>query len=79
MDRLHLYIEESIKDYNQENRLELARHIYDGAGLEWIYDDLEPWERRADYPELELLSAFEFLRPELSTEELQILKDWREL
>jgi hypothetical protein len=40
---------------------------------------MEPWERLAHYPELELLSAFEFLRPELSEEELQIVEDWRNL
>jgi hypothetical protein len=76
MARVHAYIKESQKLYNNMTRYELLEHIATVSGTFWIEDDLEPWERMNDWPELELLSAFEFLRPELSGKERQILDGW---
>ena len=76
MDKVHAYIEEHQKLYNNMSRRELLEHTAGWAGSFWIDDDLEPWERMNDSPELELLSAFEFLRPELTEGERAILDGW---
>ena len=69
MDKVHAYIEEYQRLYGNMSRRELLEHIATVSGTFWIEDNLEPWERMNDWPELELLSAFEFLRPELPEEE----------
>lgn len=76
MDKVHSYINEIRKSYNNMSRRELLEHIATVSGTFWIEDELEPWERMNDWPELELLSAFEFLRPELTEEERAILDGW---
>lgn len=76
MDKVHAYIDEIRESYNNMSRRELLEHSAGWAGSFWIDDNLEPWERLNDSPELELLSAFDFLRPELSEEERSILDGW---
>ena len=76
MDKVHAYIEEEREFYRHKTRRDLLEHIATVSGTFWIEDELEPWERMVHWPELELLSAFEFLRPELSEEELGILDGW---
>lgn len=76
MDKVHAYIEEEREFYRHETRRELLEHIATVSGTFWIEDELEPWERMVHWPELELLSAFEFLRPELTREERVILDGW---
>ena len=76
MDKVHAYIEEHQRLYGNMSRRELLEHAAGWAGSFWIDDNLESWERLNNSPELELLSAFEFLRPELTDEERAILDDW---
>jgi hypothetical protein len=76
MDKVHAYIKENIALYNQEDQYAILEHIGTSAGLFWIDDELEPWERDVHWPEFELLSAFEFLRPELPPEQVKILDLW---
>jgi len=76
MDKVHAYIEEYQRLYGNMSRRELLEHIATVSGTFWIEDNLEPWERMNDWPELELLSAFEFLRPELPEKEQAILDSW---
>ena len=78
MDKVHAYIEEEREFYRHKTRRDLLEHIATVSGTFWIEDELEPWERMVHWPELELLSAFEFLRPELSEEERGILDGWIE-
>ncbi|CAM1378236.1 hypothetical protein [Fretibacterium fastidiosum] len=78
MDKVHAYIDEERESYNNMSRRELLEHIAAVSGTFWIEDGWEPWERMNDWPELELLSAFDFLRPELSEEERGILDGWIE-
>ena len=75
MDKVHAYVDKYCKYYKM-SRKELLEHTAQWAGAWWIDDDLEPWERMSEAPELELLSAFEFLRPELTEEERGILDGW---
>lgn len=76
MDKVHAYIEEHQRLYNNMSRRELLEHIATVSGTFWVEDGWEPWERMNDWPELELLSAFEFLRPELTEEERGVLDGW---
>lgn len=76
MDKVRSYIKEYVRLYNQEDWYALLEHIATCAGLFWTEEDLQPWERMVEWPELELLSAFEFLRPELPPEQVKILDWW---
>lgn len=76
MDKLHAYIKENIEFYNQPDQLAFLRRIAGWAGTFWIEDNLEPWERMVEDAELEVLSAFEFLRPELPEDQVEILDQW---
>ena len=76
MDKIHSYIEEHVRLYNLGDGHALLEHIALHAGLFWAEEELEPWERMVHWPELELLSAFEFLRPELPPEQAKILDRW---
>lgn len=76
MDQLHVYVKENIELYKQPDRNALLAHIASCAGLFWIEDNLEPWDREVEWPELELLSAFEFLRPALPQGQVKILDQW---
>ena len=76
MDKVHSYIREHTELYRRKEQYALLEHIATSAGIFWIEDDLESWEREVHYPEFELLSAFEFLRPELPPEQTVILDGW---
>ena len=62
MDKVHIYIEEEREFYRHKTRHDLLEHIAIVSGTFWVEDELESWERMVHWPELELLSAFEFLR-----------------
>jgi hypothetical protein len=76
MDKVHAYIKEYIDLYREESRDTLLKYMATSAGMFWIEDELEPWERDVHWPEFELLSAFDFLRPELPPEQVKILDKW---
>jgi hypothetical protein len=76
VDRIHAYIKENVALYKRKDQCDLLSHIAGWAGTFWIEDDLEPWERIVEDAEPELLSAFEFLRPELPPEQVKILDEW---
>jgi hypothetical protein len=76
MDKILPYIKEHIELYRKQDQYSLLKHIATYSGNFWTEDDLEPWEREVHYPEFELLSAFEFLRPELPPEQTAILDGW---
>jgi hypothetical protein len=76
MDKVHAYIKENVEIYRGADQKTLLEHLASWAGSFWIDDELEPWERMAEDDELVLLSAFEFLRPELPPEQIKILDDW---
>jgi SPP1 gp7 family putative phage head morphogenesis protein len=76
MDKLHIYIMEHIELYNQLDQCAFLQHIAGWAGTFWIENDLEPWERMVEDDELTLLSAFEFLSPELPPEQVKLLDGW---
>ena len=76
MDKVHSYIQEHQELYSDMTQRELLEYMAQVSGSFWVEDVWEPWERMNDWPELELLSAFEFLRPELSEEDRAILDGW---
>jgi hypothetical protein len=76
MDKVLPYIKEHVELHRQPDQLAFLRHIAGWAGSFWIDDGLEPWERMVEWPEFELLSAFEFLRPELPPEQTALLDGW---
>jgi hypothetical protein len=76
MDKVRSYIRENIEFYRQPDQYSLLDRMSKHGGLFWAEDGLEPWERMVEWPELELLSAFEFLRPELPPEQVEILDWW---
>ena len=76
MDKVNTYIKTHIDLYREKSQTTLLKYMATYSGMFWINDDLEPWEREVHWPELELLSAFEFLRLELSLEEIKLLDYW---
>ena len=76
MDKLHAYIKENLAFYWQPDQCSLLDRMSKHGGLFWAEEDLQPWERMVEWPELEMLSAFEFLRPELPPEQVKILNWW---
>jgi hypothetical protein len=76
MDKVHAYIKENIQFYRQPDQFAFLRHMASWAGSFWIDDGLEAWERVVEDDELALLSAFEFLRPELPPEQIERLDYW---
>ncbi len=76
MDKVHAYIKESVVFYKKTDQRELLKDMSLQAGLFWMNEGLEPWERDVHWPELELLSAFEFLRQELPADQRDLLDEW---
>ena len=76
MDKILDLMKQCISVYRDGDRFGLLRHIATVSGTFWIEDELPPDERMLHWPELELLSAFEFLRPELTPEEVVLLDGW---
>ena len=76
MDKLHSYIKETLEIHRQPDQSVFLEHVANWAGSFWIGDGLEPWERMVEWPELEWLSAFEFLRPELPPKQAANLDRW---
>ena len=76
MDKVHSYIKGYIELYKQKDQYALLDYVATSSGMFWVEDELKPWERDVHWPELELLSAFEFLRPELPPEQVKLLDYW---
>jgi len=76
MGKVHSYIKEQIELHRRNGQHDLLEYIATSAGMFWVEDGLEPWEREVHWPELELLSAFQFLRPALPPEQTAILDRW---
>ncbi|WP_352426333.1 hypothetical protein, partial [Aminomonas paucivorans] len=46
------------------------------SGMFWLEDEINSWERDMDFDELEIRSALEFLRPELTARQISYLEAW---
>lgn len=72
-DKAHLYLKEIMASYRSCATMDmLLEHTYDMAGFNWICHE-NPWEAEIEFPELDIRSALEFIRPELTEYQLSIL------
>lgn len=78
MDSVHKYLSRKMNSYNGLDTIEdLAKFMYGSAGFDWINDKINDWDYFNNYyPEFEVRSALEFIRPELPSSVLAILDEW---
>lgn len=74
---VRLYIKDMMALYNCASVTDLTDAIFIGTGFDWIDGQSEPGDYiEVEFPELQIRSALEFLRPELPLTTLQILDKW---
>lgn len=72
-NKAHQYLKEIISSYPSCATMDmLLEHSYDIAGFDWI-SSKESWAVDVHFPELEVRSALEFIRAELTEYQLSIL------
>lgn len=78
MDKAHAYIKEMIDFEGYEDLDGLIQRYYEMAGFTWMVEAEEEF-KDVQFPEFELRSALEFVRPELTDKQLVILSKIDEL
>lgn len=76
MDRVHSEIKEDMDLRNKKTFTEWLAWYAEWAGTSWGSEGLPDELRFVEEPDLEMRSAVEFMRPELSPEQLVLLKVW---
>lgn len=78
MDKVHAYIKDEIEFHStgEASLDKLIERYREMIGFDWIYEKENPWDYRdVEFPELELRSALEFVRPELTEKQLAVLAE----
>ena len=76
MDRVFAEIKEDMELRNMQSFTEWLAWYSEWAGLSWCSEGLPDDQRFVEEPELEMRSAVEFMRPELTIGQLKLLKVW---
>lgn len=77
MDKIYAFIKEEKKCHKKESLDDLIQWYSEWAGFPWLTEDLPEQELRiVEAPELEMRSALEFIRPELSPSQIKFLDSW---
>lgn len=77
MDTVRAFIDEVMELYGFNNWDDTFQSAYELSGFDWIDARENDWDwRDVESEELEMRSALEFLRPELSPPQLEILEKW---
>ena len=76
MDMIHKEIQEDMELRNMRSFTEWLKWYADWAGSSWGDKGIPDSARIVDAPELEMRSAVEFIRPELTPVQLDVLKEW---
>ncbi len=76
MDRVHAEIKDDMEMRHKKDFSEWLAWYADGAGVSWCSEGIPDKLRIVDAPDLVMRSAVEFIRPELTEEQLNLLKVW---
>ena len=77
MDKIYAFIEEEKKCRQKKTLDQLIQWYSYWSGSPWIIEDLPEQELKiVEAPELEMRSALEFIRPELSQSQVELLDSW---
>ena len=77
MDTVHNFLNQRKDSYIKDSLDGLISFVYGNIGWEWIQDTENPWDVViVCYMELEIRSALEFIRQELTEEQRAILDEW---
>ncbi len=69
-------IEEQMRCWPAVKGLDAFMKECSQSGIFWLTDEHPPWMREMDFDELEIRSALEFLRPELTARQIGYLEAW---
>lgn len=76
MDGVHLYLKEHIEEMKYVDLDGLIDRYREMIGFDWTIKKENPWDfRMVQFPELEVRSALEFIRPELTERQISLLNE----
>lgn len=76
MDKIYAFVNEEKKCRKRETLDDLIQWYSDWSGFPWLIEDSPEELKIVEALELEMRSALEFIRPELSPSQIKMLDSW---